>query len=352
MNTKNLKSQLLHKTPDEEVVPSDQYLSTGSTLLNLACTGKRNCGFVKGKYHLIVGDSASGKTALSLTCLAEATISKQFNNYLLIHDDIEGGAMFNIKKLFGSKLAKRLKTEHSRSLEEMYYTLDTYLKAEKPFIYIVDSMDSLDTEEDEDKFQEQKKAHDKGKSTTGSYGVSKAKLNSVNLRRLVTQLRDSGSILIMICQTRDNLGFGFDKKTRSGGKALKFYATLEIWSSIREKIKKSVKGKERVIGIISKIDVKKNRITGQDRSIFVPIYYKLGFDDVGSLIDYLMTEGHWKGTKGNVKAVEFEFEGSVEKLAQYISEKDVRHRKLQRLASEVWQEIDELCSVNRRSRYE
>ena len=71
MKTKDVKKQLLKKHKREKLTNSS-FLSTGSTLLNLALTGKPNCGFVKGKYHFIVGDSISGKTFLSLTCLAEA----------------------------------------------------------------------------------------------------------------------------------------------------------------------------------------------------------------------------------------------------------------------------------------
>lgn len=354
VNLKKLKKNLLTKTKieDDYDFPRNQLLSSGSTLLNLACSNNHRGAFLKGKYYLIVGDSASGKTALSLTCLAEAARSPHFEGYRLIHDDVEGGALHNIRKLFGESLKERLETFHSSTLEEMYYNIDDCIKAKKPFIYVVDSMDSLDTEDDEEKFQEQKTAHRKGKTTSGSYGASKPKMNSSNLRRLMTPLRNSGSILIFISQTRDNLGFGFQKKTRSGGHALRFYTTLEIWSSIKEKIKYTVKGKPRAVGIISKIEVKKNRITGMERTIIIPIYYDIGFDDVGSCVQYLIEENHWKKTGGRINAPEFDFNGTQEKLAQYVSEREMREKKLQMIVSRVWKEIEKGCQIIRRRKYE
>jgi recombination protein RecA len=354
MSVKRLKARLLKKTKVQSsriAVPRSHLLSTGSTLLNLACTGKYYGGFVRGKYHLIVGDSASGKTFLSLTCLAEASRNSNFDEYNFVLDDIEGGMMFDISQLFGIRLQKRLKIEHSRTLEEMYYTIDNYLKKDEPFIYIVDSMDSLDTEEDEEKFQKQKKAHSKGTVVAGSYGTSKAKMNSSNLRRLMTPLRDSKSILIMISQTRDNLGFGFSTKTRAGGRALRFYSALEIWSSITGKIKKKIEGKDRVIGIKAKIDIKKNRVTGQDRNIEIPIYYSYGIDDIGSCIQFLVDEGHWKKSGRNIRAPELGHNGTMEQLAEKVEVSATYLLTLQQIVGNVWYAIEQQCRLDRKPKY-
>ena len=109
-------------------------------------------------------------------------------------------------------------------------------------------MDCLSSKEEADKFDQHKKAFRTGKKVPGSYGDGKAKKNSAGIRKLLSDLGKSDSILIIINQTRDNIGFGFDKKTRSGGKALRFYATTEIWSSVVGKLKKNVRGKDRQQG--------------------------------------------------------------------------------------------------------
>ena len=75
--TKQYKKAILKKKKVVKLTAKD-FVSTGSTLLNLACTGFPDRGFAKGYYYFIVGDSESGKTWLALTCLAEASINKNF----------------------------------------------------------------------------------------------------------------------------------------------------------------------------------------------------------------------------------------------------------------------------------
>lgn len=355
MNTKKLKKNLLKKAKKEIITP-DMLLHTGSTILNCALTNNPFGGFIKGKYHHIVGDSASGKTFLSTTCLAEACLDPNFSDYKFVYNDVEGGNLLNIRKLF-PVLAKRLEKVKSYYLEEMYYSVQDYINAGYPFIYIVDSMDSLVPKAEDIKFQKAKKAHEKGREEAGSYGFA-AKVNSQNIRRLMTPLENSGSILLLISQTRDNLNAMFDTKRASGGRSVKFYATSQIWSSIKGPLKKSVKGKDRKIGIIAKIQVKKNRATGRDRTVEVPIYNAFkggggGFDDIGSCVDYLIEEKHWKKSGQTIKAEEFGFSGTKEKLVARIEKKlRIRYPKLQRIVGEVWNAIEEECSIERKNRYE
>jgi len=178
-----------------------------------------------------------------------------------------------------------LKKGCSHSIEEFYYHIDDALEQKKPFIYILDSMDSLSSKAEKDKFDETKMAYRKGKEVAGSYGDGKAKKNSTSLRQLLAPLQKTGSILIIINQTRDNLGFGFGKKTRSGGRALRFYATIELWSSVKRKLSRTIKGKKRQLGVECSIQIKKNRITGRERTLTLPIYHSFGIDDVGSCVN-------------------------------------------------------------------
>jgi len=356
MKTKDLKKALRKKKKEEKL----SFLSTGSTLLNLACTGKPYCGFAKGRYYFIVGDSASGKTFLSLTCLAEASINSNFDNYRFIYDNSEGGAMMDIKRFFGKRVWKRMEAPSSNkgedvfssTIEEFYYHIDDALHYGKPFIYILDSMDSLSSQSEADKFEEHKTAYRKGKSAAGSYTDGKAKINSANLRRIISSLKKEGqSILIIINQTRDNIGFGFERKSRSGGHALRFYATIELWSSVRRRVSKTVKGKKRQLGIECLIEIKKNRITGRERKLTIPIYHSFGIDDIGSCINYLTEEGHWKTQGNKIIVPEFEFRGSKERLIRYVDEYEME-RDLRDMVGDVWNEIEESCRVKRKRRYE
>ncbi len=363
MKTSDIKKALKRKKKKERLTAKD-FVSTGSTLLNLACTGKPYCGFAKGKYYFIVGDSASGKTFLTLTCLAEASINDHFKDYRFIYDNAEDGALMDIKKFFGKEVYKRMEAPerafaqsgpeapiYSTTIEEFYYHVDDAIKRGKPFIYILDSMDSLSSEQEQDKFDETKKAHRKGRETTGIMTDGKAKKNATNLRRLITPLRKSKSILIILNQTRDRIGFGFKKKTRSGGHALTFYAALEIWSSVKGKIKKGIRGKKRQLGIQCLLQIEKNRITGKERKVVILIYHSFGIDDIGSCVNYLLEEGSWKLKGNKIAAPQFDFKGTKEKLIKYI-ETEGMEKDLRELVGDVWNEIEEACNVKRKRRYE
>lgn len=335
-------------------------LSSGSTLLNLACSNHKDVCYLPGHFFFLVGDSASGKTFLSLTCLAEAALNSTFKDYRFIYDNSENGALMDLEQFFGSAVAEKIEPPStskedgqpvfSSTIEEFYFFIDDAIKENKPFIYILDSMDSLGTDEEIEKFQEKKLAKEKNKSVSGSYGTSKAKANSSNLRRIIHDLKKTNSILIIISQTRDNLGFGFEKKTRSGGRALRFYACVEIWSSVINKIKKTVLDKARTIGVNIQLQLKKNRISGRETSVELPIYYRTGFDDLGSCINYLVDEGHWKSTKGRINAEDFNVVLTQEKLIEFIEENN-KEEEIRSLVQSVWNKIEEACEVKRKRKY-
>jgi len=331
-------------------IKASDFLSTGSTLLNLACSDDPHSGFRKGMYYWLVGDSDSGKTFLSMTCLAEASISKAFNDYRFIYDGKERGALMNIAKFFGSAVDERLEMIASETVEEFYYNCFDAVKA-GPCIYVLDSMDVLDSVQDVAKFEEKKKAHEKGKDTTGSYGMAKAKMNSENVRKLMTPLQNTGSILIIISQTRDNVGFGFETKTVGGGRALKFYATLQLWSAPVGRLQKTVRGKKRQLGVKIQVRVRKNRQTGKDRIVDMPIYHSFGIDDVGSCVNYLVSEGEWSESKGVLNAVDFDLKGQREKIIKQIEEEDLVD-DLRDIVAEVWDEIESKCVLDRKRRYD
>jgi RecA/RadA recombinase len=360
----------LTKKPPTKKKPS-KGVSTGSTLLNLACTGRTSYGFEKGGYYFLVGDSKSGKSWLSLSCMAEASINPEFKDYRFIFDNNEKGIRMDVRKFFGREVYKRMEPPrviddepvHSTTAEEFYYHLDDAFDRGLPFIYVLDSMDGLSTEDDEAKFQERKKAarkneeDDKPIKVSGSYGTSKARINSNCLRLLPGKLEKSGSILIVISQTRDNIGFGaqFNPKTRSGGKSLRFWANVEIWTSLKGQIKKPVglakAKKDRSMGVVCQAEIKKNRMSGREIKIDIPIYWSHGIDDIGGMIDWLVEEGHWKKGKGGIDASELKFKGHRENLVSHIESGNLE-RDLKLVVTQVWKDIEEQCSIKRKKRYD
>lgn len=339
------------------------YLSTGSTLLNLAISNRAaNGGFRVGSYYLFVGDSSSGKSWLTMTCMAEACIDKRFADYRLVHDNPEDGTLMDVRRYFG-KLEDRLEQPPngtSQTVEEFYDNLNACLAAGKPFVYVLDSMDVLETEPDLQKKAEHKKARHKARTegrtveVAGSFGTAKSKLNSNSLRTVIPRLKKLGAVLIIITQTRDKIGqmpvlLG-DGKTRGGGHALKFYATVELWTSVAGKVKKRVLDKDRTVGITSQVQTKKNRITGREVKVKLPILYHSGLDDVGSMVDFLVEEGHWKKASG-ISADEFQVKGSREQVVAAVEALDDGVYRLRKLTARVWRQIEEQSKLTRRNPY-
>lgn len=354
-------------------VRSEDLLSSGSTLLNLSCSGKVNGAFPKGTYTHFVGDSQSGKTLFCHNTLAEAAKNPAFANHRLVYDFPERRNFWDLETLWGSDLARRIEPPsgtreapaYSRTIQDMYrhiYNSFTWgsdgrvdVEKSRPFVWIEDSMASLDEDSRWDKFETNLELAAEGKDQKGSYGMGKQKVNSDNILWVVNAIADTGSILVIINQTRDRVPKNqWDmgpKQTVAGGHSLKFYATYEIWSSVAGTIYKTVNGTKRAIGTDCELRIKKNSVTGRDRTVSIPVYSSYGIDDIGSCINFLVEEKHWVRDKGGiVKAPEFGHEGGLEKLVSLIEEQELEE-ELQRLVGQVWNEVESKLTLHRKPRY-
>jgi RecA/RadA recombinase len=324
-------------------------------------SGRPSGGIPKGAFVLFVGKSSGGKTWVGINALGEACISRHFADYDIIYDaTTEDGALMDIGHYFGSALEERIQIVRSGYIEEFYYNVDDAHKSGRPFVYMLDSMAGLLSEEGDKKFDEQKEAHAKGKTPKGDYVDGVPKKNSRNIRRVCRQLRQTGSILIVVNQTRDNPAAGMfePSETYSGGRALKFFSQIEVWTKPIETLKKTVRGRPRQIGHMVQAEVKKNRITGHLGRIAFPIYHDLGVDDVESCIDHLILEKHWR-KQGDAKratpatvvtAPELDFKGRKEDLIRHIEENDLEIT-VRKLVGKVWREVADACRLKRKPRY-
>lgn len=357
MSNDDLKVKLLQKKPNDHL-PFDQGLSSGSTLINLACTGRTEVAFLPGTYVLWVGDSGSGKSFITLTSLAEAAINPAFKKYALKFHNAENGALFDLSRFLPplvSRLEPLMGTKKNPDnccvLEDYWAAVMTTVKA-GPCVILTDSMDALVPRAWLKKQKEAKRAAAKGEEVSGSYGTDKAKINGEHLRSVINAIQENGSIFIMISQSRDRIGFGsqFDPKTRGGGHALTFYSHTELWTSVRGQITKAVRGKNVEQGIVCRVKVKKNRVNGRKRSVEQPILHSHGVDDMGGMVDWLLEWKHWEETKGVIAAKEFDFSGKREKLIEML-EQDGQEDELRQLVAKVWNEIESACEVKRKNRY-
>jgi recombination protein RecA len=321
-------------------------IPSGSTMLNLACSDSIKGAYGAGKIANLIGDSSSGKTILAWSMLAEVCNDPSFKDYKLIYDDVEAALEINVKKMFGTKTSERVEKISSDTVEDFYGTVVSLTNDPTPFIYVLDSLDALTCVEEQKRAEEYaKEKSNKG----GSFKTEKPRMIAEIMRVIVRKIKKSNSFVLIISQTRDNIGFSsmFVPKTRSGGKALKFYCTHEIWLAVGKKYKEL----EREIGADVQVKVTKNKLTGKKRSILFPLYYDYGVDSIGSCINFLLEEKHWKKSGSNIDATEFNLVSSYKKIIDHI-ENNSLEKELDSIVNKVWNEIEEKIKLNRKSRYE
>jgi RecA/RadA recombinase len=335
-----------------------KFLSLGCPLLNLAVSGDWQKGIMAGTYVFYVGDSSSGKTLATLTLLAEAANNPDFDDYELWHIDAEVGNHFDFERFFGRKAAARIMVKRPAPgkpmlLEEVYDWLEAKIKANIKFVAIIDSMDTLSSEQKEKQIAEDAKNRAEGKDIDGNYGDGKAKINSQRLPRILTMIEDSGSILLSISQVRDNLKAGLygPKHVRGGGHAIKFGGSVEIWTYPGESMLKEVNGTKRNIGMIPIFKVEKNRVNGRKRVVKIPIMPDFGMDATGAAVDFLLAEKAWSASSGRITCPFYETTHYREELIRKI-EDDGREQELFTAMQECWDSIEAQLTVTRKKRYE
>lgn len=282
-------------------------VSIGSTLLNCAMSDNYLGGITQGTIVNVVGESSAGKTMVCETMLAEAANDPKYDDYTLILDDAEYAHAIDTEHLFGKKAAERIKAPrydedgmpvYSSTVEQFFANVNRALDAGDSIIYCLDSLDTLSDDAELDKADEYVKVADGKKSeVSGSYGMVKAKLLSQIFRTINQKLADTNSILVIISQTRDNVGAvgpASPKTRRAGGKALEFYCTHTVWLSAIKSLTTEVDGEKFKIGNMVQAEVKKNKFTGKPRKVTFPIYYDYGIDDIASCVDFLIDVGYIK----------------------------------------------------------
>lgn len=341
-----------------KILDTYDLIPTSSTLLNLACSDSPYGGFASGRMVNLIGDSSSGKSIVALTLLALCANNPKYKNYRLIYDDVENANSFDLEYLFGKTATKRIEAAFyneddvpipSQYIEDFHCNIADALEDERPFIYVLDSFDALDAEQDAKKIEEIRNARRKNLKVSGTYSMAKPKKSSEILRNITADLKKTESVLIIISQTRDNINpISFETKTRSGGNALRFYATHEIWLAKAGGLKG--KGQKRLIGNKVKAKIKKNKLTGKVREVNLRIYYDYGVDDIIPNIEFLVTEKHWKKSGNTIKATDFRMQGTLKSLVAAI-ESAGYEKELQLLVAKKWLEIEEELKLDRKPRF-
>lgn len=354
--TKSYENVMKYEPPKKQgIVDPERLVPTGSTTFNLECSGRIEGAFALGKIVNLIGDSSAGKTIFGFTVFAECSLLPRFDDYRFIYDDVETANEFDLSYLFGTAVEQRIEQDvRSSTIESFNDNVARALEGNKPFIYILDSFDALTSEAATEKDAENRKAREKGNQTKGSYGDGKAKKASEFFAQRTQDLHDKDSVLIIISQTRDNIGFGamFTPKTRSGGKALKFYSFHEIWLATQKKEKA---GKRTVVTNIQ-AKITKNKLTGSHGEAYFPILFDYGVDNISSCINFLVDEGGWTGTKsaldtkGFVPMKDTNKKRSKKEVIEYIEDNNLENGLFQ-LCQKTYDSVMEKLTPKRKRRY-
>ena len=355
--------QAAYKPREKRQVDPVLLYPTGSSMLNLCCSDRVDGGFKLGTIVTLPGSSASGKTMLAITSLACGIISNRFPKYTFIYDDAETALDFDIAYLFGTQVNDQIYGPphgNSETIQKLQTNCLQLMKQDKPIIYVLDSLDSLSTDEELEKEFRRAMAAAKSKEAAdaiaGSYGTEKAKILGQTLRMINNYLEKTNSLLIIIQQLRQKMNkmpFG-NPYTTSGGEAPYFYSSHRVW------LKKigEIKSKSLAIGNTTKADVEKNKTTGKHRSCEFSIYQDYGVDDIGSMVDFCIDQEIWKKDGRDYDAIDLGVKGDRPKttggvgtLVQQIEEKCLEG-KLKSIVQEVWDEIEQSVLQNRKPRFE
>jgi len=285
-------------------------LSTGSLAVDLALGVG---GLPKGRIIEIYGPESSGKTTFCLSVIAQA----QRGGGLAAFIDVEHALDPKYARVVGVNLDDLLVSQPD-SGEDALNIMETLIRSNSIDVIVLDSVAALVTRAELD--------GQMGDATVGA----QARLMSQAMRRLTAVVSKTQCVCIFTNQIREKIGVMFGSpETTSGGRALKFFASIRIDIRRKDQIK-TPEGK--VIGNRTKIKVVKNKVAPPFTEVEFDIMYDEGISRMGSLLDLglehkiLEKKGAWIAYEGNLvgqgrdaaKAMLKEKPELAEKIAQAI----------------------------------
>lgn len=304
------------------------YFRTGCIVLDKLLGGKKGVyGVPVGRFINIVGDKSAGKTFLSNEFIAFSHYNFG-KNFKWVYDDCESGYSFDTESLYGFEIMPEDKTErkHSKNVEDAFCNITKFsqsLKKDEFGIYVLDSLDGLTSKEQDDRAKARLKAFDENEEfDKGTYGMGKQKyLSQEFFPQLCDTIENDNVLVIIISQIREKVEMfaGFEKYSRSGGKAMDFYAHSVLWLAGAKKIVR----KETPVGNVVKAKTTKSKTPRPYRECFFNFLYDYGLDNIGTSVDYLFDLRTDKGELNKkANAIQWKGDNSFDKktLKEFLEE--------------------------------
>lgn len=308
-------------------------ISTGSLGLDMALGIG---GIPRGRVIEIYGPESSGKTTLSMHCIAEA----QKAGGLAAFIDAEHAFDKNYAEKLGIDIENLLISQPDNG-EQALEIAEHLIRSGAIDIIVIDSVAALVP-----------KGELEGEMGDSKMGLQ-ARLMSQALRKLTGAINKTGCSCIFINQLRDKIGVMFGSpETTTGGNALKFYASVRL--DIR-RIGQIKEGADNILGNRTKVKVVKNKVAPPFKVVEFDIMYGQGISKVGEIIDIgvefeiIKKAGSWFSYEGNklgqgrdaVKALLLDNPELMEELEIKIKERSGLGKKAEKGKAEKGKAIDE-----------
>ena len=225
-------------------------------------------GYPKGKIIEIYGNESSGKTTIALQAVAQC----QKLNGKCAYIDIEHSLEAKYCESNGINLSELLIAKPT-SGEQTFNIINALVKTDMMDLIVVDSVAAMVPNSEVDS--------DINDQTVGMH----ARLMSKGLMVLENLLANHKTTVIFINQIREKIGVMFgNNETTTGGRSLRFYASMRIELKRAELIKN---GNE-CIGIKTCAKVVKNKLGVPLNKAYIDIYFDNGIDHTLEIIDFAL----------------------------------------------------------------
>ena len=306
-----------------DIEETERYVDTGSYIFNGLVSGSIFGGVSGNKITAIAGESSTGKTFFSLAVVKNFLDSNP-DGYCL-YFDTEAAVNKKLLESRGIDL-NRLVVVNVVTIEEFRVkalkAVDKYIKMSeedrKPCMFVLDSLGMLSTEKEIRDALDDKQVRDMTKSqlVKGAFRMLTLKLGQANIPLIVTN------------HTYDVIGSYIPTKEMGGGSGLKYAASTIIYLS-----KKKEKDGKEVIGNIIKAKTHKSRLSRENKTVEVRLYYDdRGLDRYYGLLELGEIGGLWKNVAGR-----YEIGGKKLYAKQILSEPETY------FTDEIMQALDEIA---------